>query len=99
MKFPALMWPFFQQRFDQVVGFAQADAQHFGKLPLADFGFRLDDFEDTELGLFGGVHGFVHGLNWMLRWVCFRFKSVVSCGVELIATLRGWGWIAALRSQ
>ncbi len=47
---------FVEQRFDQVVGLAQADAKPFGELPLADFRFRFDDLEDAELGLFGVGH-------------------------------------------
>ena len=84
---------FFQQRFDQVVGLAQTDAQDFGKPALADFGFRLDDFENTELGLFGGAHGLRSGFERNGTGVLLRFQGSV------IASLRGWGWIAALRSQ
>jgi len=47
---------FVEQGFEQVVGFAEADTEAFGELPLADFRFRFDDFEDAELGLFRGGH-------------------------------------------
>jgi len=64
---------FVEQRFDQVVGLAQADTKPFGKLPLADFRFRFDDLEDAELGLFAMGHdvrsGFERDVNGGRGWV------------------------------
>ena len=70
---------FCQQGFDQVVGLAQADAQDFGKPPLADFEFRLDDYENTELGLYGRVHGFSSWIERDGTGFSNIFKTVGSC--------------------